>query len=539
MLRCSSSPILGKKPIFATAAEAIHDIHSGATLLVGGFGAAGSPHALCTALSQKKVNDFKVYTNAGSIIGYGIGLLFANHQVSRIACSHFGSNSFAEKQYLAGELEIEFTPQGSLAERMRAGGAGIPAFYTPTSAGTVLQQGGIFAKFCPETNRPLKFAEPKETRIINGKLCVLEYAIHGDFGLIKADIADRFGNCIMCATNKNFNIPAATAAKVVIVEAQKIVDYRLDPDQIHLPGVYVDRLVETPYETLIEHVRILPSEKVVEHDDNNDGDNHPEFLTLKEHNHDLLNAPVRPSTLAERLAKLSKMSSKERIQRRAAREFVPFVDHPNPTLNINLGIGIPTSVPDFVPKPILREIMIQTENGLLGVGKSPTKEQLDSSLINAGKETITAVPGASAFSSDQSFAMIRGGRLDLTILGALQISEQGDLANWIVPGKMTQGPGGALDLIAATKRVVCVMTHTDKYKQPKLRKECLLPLTRRTCVHRCITDKAVFDFDLEKRKMVLVEVAPEYLDKVENLRAITEAKYTVSSDLKEMEYSWH
>src|SRR5438445_524051 len=433
-------------------------LHDNMTIAAGGFGLCGIPENLIAALHESGVKGLTIVGNNAGVDDFGMGILLPARQVKKVMASYVGENKEFERQVLAGELELELIPQGTLAERLRAGGAGIPGFYTRTGFATKLTEG-------------------KETKQFNGTDYVLEPGITAELSIVKAWKGDKSGNLIYRKTSRNFNPMIASCGKVCVAEVEQLVEIgELDPDQIHTPGIFVNRIIQAEkYEKRIE------------------------FRTVQGVAASQKENPVR-----------------ELMAKRAAQEL-------RDGYYVNLGIGIPTLVANYIPEGI--HVTLQSENGLLGIGPFPKPGEEDPDLINAGKQTITAMPGSAFFSSADSFGQIRGGHIDLAILGACEVTDSGDIANWMIPGKMIKGPGGAMDLVAGVQRVVAVLEHTSKDGSPKILKKCTLPITGVGVVNLIITDLCVFQVK-EGGGLVLTEIHSNAT--VDDIRAKTGAPFEVA-----------
>ncbi|EAQ83337.1 hypothetical protein CHGG_09741 [Chaetomium globosum CBS 148.51] len=400
--------------VYPSAAEAIKDMKPNSTLLCGGFGLCGVPDTLIDEVLKKpELKGITAVSNNAGTDNSGLGKLLRTKQIKKMIASYIGENKTFESMYLTGEVELELTPQGTLAERCAAGGKGIPAFYTPAAFGTVVQTGELPLRNKPD-GTPDQFSYPKDVKVFNGKSYLLEHSIAGDYAFVKAYKADRLGNCQFRLAANNFNGAMGRNAKMTIVEAEHIVE----PGEIPARGGPPARHLRQA-----RYPRAQPEKNIEKYTWSKD-----------------------PAEAAE-----------------------------DPKCRRGAGHG-------------RHQGQARAHRQARGQGVQERHEDAD--LINAGKETVTLKPGASVFGSEESFGMIRSGRINLTILGAMQVSAVGDLAQLDVAG---QGQG--------------------------------------TCVSRILTELGVFDVDFAKG-LTLIEIADGVT--VDEIKAKTEAPFKVADDLKPM-----
>jgi 3-oxoacid CoA-transferase len=436
-----------------TAAEAAKLVPDGATIMAGGFGMTGNPVHLQHALAECPVKNLTIVANNVGEPGLGGGRLLRNGQIRKAIGSFFTSNPEAVRAVQNKQIEVELVPQGTLAEAIRAGGAGMGGFYTPTGVGTAIT--GNY-----------------ERKLINGVEQVFMPALRADVALIRAHRADTAGNLTYRMTERNFNPLMAMAADLVIAEVEEIVPVgTLSPDEIVTPGLFVDYLVQA-------------------------------HLTLEDLGSSAGVGGTGKETDPTRL----------RMAKRA------FAELKRGDV-VNLGVGIPTLVADLITPE--DGIILHTENGMLGVGPAPKSGGAMEYPVNAGKQPVTALPGSSYFDSAISFAMIRGGHVDVAIMGGLQVDEEANLANWAVPGRPLLGVGGAMDLASGAKKLIITMAHTTPEGAPKIVPQVTLPLTALRAVKVVITELAVFKFI--DGQLTLTELMPGATR--EQVRAKTGAKF--------------
>jgi 3-oxoacid CoA-transferase len=459
--------------VSASPADAIADIPAGATVGLGGF---GQQHCFATslllALKAKGTRDLCVVCNSLGGNGELRGQILAeNGQVSRLIASFTarpGVATAAEDQIVAGSLKAELVPQGILVERCRAGGAGIPAFYSPVGVGTAIEAG-------------------KEIRHFEGKRYVMEEAIALDYALLRAYRADRAGNVQMRGGSRSLNVAFAKSARIAIVEVDEIVEIGDIPaEDVSLPGIFVSRVVKCT------------------------------------HRHDVqgLSPPPRRPNDKPRLYKGRPGLTREAMACRAARIV-------REGSYVNLGIGIPTLVSNYLEG---RDVFLHAENGILGYGRLVTGKDIDPDIYNAGGQFVATVSGASYFDSVTSFEMARGGHLSTVILGAYEVDGEGNIANWSTAQTVNSvgSIGGAMDLVAGGCELIAVMEHCDSKNRPKLRNKCSYPLTGIRCVNWVVTDLALLRWD--GSGFVMEEVAPGFTP--EEVVALGDMDITIAAGVK-------
>ncbi len=445
--------------VCASPEEALADLHDGASIAVSGFGTSyGFACSLLMAAKEKGVKNLTLVSNGLGAVGQLRGmLLVASGQVGKLIVSFSsrpGMRTPADDQIEAGQVDVELVPQGILVERMRAAGAGIPAFYSPTGVGTPI-------------------AEGKEVREFNGKTYILEQALPVDYAFLRAYRADALGNVQMRGSSRNFVPAFAKAARCAIVEVDEIVDIgEIPAELIGLPGILVHRVVKKTVEP--DQARLAPRRAAD---------------TPREYN-------GKPSwtrhQMAEKTAALLHSGS-----------------------YVNLGTGIPTLVSNYIKG---RDITLHGENGILGYGEMVQGDRIDNDIFNASGQFVEALPGVSYFDSVASFEMARSGKLDAVILGAYQVDQDGNLANFSLGDPRLGGIGGAMDLVAGKQQLIIMMEHRDSKGGAKLVKHCQYPLTGVNCVDVVVTDLAI----LRRRdgEFVIDEVADGFT--FEEVQALTE-----------------
>ncbi|MEA2625131.1 MAG: 3-oxoacid CoA-transferase [Candidatus Binatota bacterium] len=468
------------KRICDTAAEAVADIGDGASLLVHSFGPPQAwPIDCLNALAARGVKDLTVICNTPSAGPTSLNVLAAKRQIRKLVTTYVGPPGLStpiSEQVRAGEIEVEMVPQGTLAERVRAGGAGLAGFFTPTGVGTEVAAG-------------------KEERAFDGKRYLFERAIRADFALLQAYQADPAGNLTYRRGMRNLGPAFATAATTTIAEVKEIaVLGAIDPEAVVTPGIFADRIVKTTTAIDIAVLRRI-LQKISRSKDSEGrpfGEGGPVGLPW-----DLM--AMKAATLLR------------------DGEYV------------NLGIGLPTLVSNFL---VGRDVTLHAENGILGYGPFPAEGEEDVDLYNASGQLVTPLPETSYFDSTVSFAMARSGRVTTVVLGAFQVAENGDLANWSAP-EGSGGIGGAMDLAAGGGRVIALCYHLDRAARSKLVERLTYPATAFRCVTSVVTDLAWID--VADDGFLLRELAPGLT--VDDVKAATAAPVRVASDVREMQFA--
>jgi 3-oxoacid CoA-transferase len=438
--------------VYASPKHAIADIRDGATIAIAGF-SVGHRFAtsLIVALRDQGTKHLTIVCNSlGDPHAERGQILAENRQIRKLIAAfsvRAGTPTASEDQIAAGSMEVELVPQGILVERCRAGGAGIPAFYSPTGVGTALSEG-------------------REIREFDGKPHVLEHAIRVDYAFLRGYRADRLGNVQFRGGSQNFNPSFAKCARVAIVEVDEIVEPgAIPPELVDLPGIFVSRVVKTTQQYDAKAWR-RPERRAADQ---------PRLYNGK--------PALTRAGIAKRAAALVKDGT-----------------------YVNLGVGIPTMVSNHLQD---RDVILHAENGVLGYGRMVTQpEDIDPDIYNAAGQFVALRPGASFFDSVTSFEMARGGWIQTVILGAYEVDESGSVANWSTSDAKRGGIGGAMDLLSGEGDLIIVMEHADSKGRPKLRRKCTYPLTGKQCVSYVVTDLALLRWDGER--FVLDEIAPGF-----------------------------
>jgi 3-oxoacid CoA-transferase len=463
-----------------SALEAVADVGDGTTLLVHSFGPPQAwPTDCLLALAERGVKDLTVVCNTPAGGPTSLNILADKRQIRTLVCSYVANPSFQTPigdQVRDGLIALEMVPQGTLIERVRAGGAGLAGFYTPTGAGT-------------------SAAEGKEVRDFDGRPHVFERAIRADFALLQAHRADAAGNLTYRRGMRNFGPAFAMAARTTIAEVKETVPLgAIDPEAVVTPGIFVDRVVKTTtrFDPAVLRQILMAVGRTTEQGGRAVREGGPVGLP--------------PDLMAMKVAALLRDG-----------EYV------------NLGIGLPTMVSNFLAG---RDVTLHAENGILGYGAFPPEGEEDIDLYNASGQLVTPIEGTAYFDSTASFAMARTGRVTTVVLGAFQVAANGDLANWSIPGQAGGGIGGAMDLAAGGARLIAVCYQLERGGASKLVERLTYPPTALGCVCSVVTDLAWIDVDGDG--FLLRELAPGLT--VDDVRAATGAPLRVARDVREMTF---
>ncbi|MFN8643351.1 MAG: 3-oxoacid CoA-transferase subunit A [Candidatus Binatia bacterium] len=472
---------MSTKRICASALEAVEDVRDGASILVQSFGPPQAwPTDLLLALRERGVRDLTIICNSPAGGPTSLQILADKEQIGKLICTYAVLPSIPTPigdLIRAGQIAVELVPQGTLVERVRAGGAGLAAFYTPTGVGTAVAAG-------------------KEERVFDGKRYLLETAIRADYAFLQAHLADTAGNVVYRRGGRNFGPAFATAAACTIAEVKDVVPAgALDPEMVVTPGIFVDRLVRTTQAFDAGVIRQITMMAGRTREMEGRAIEGAAALALP------------PDLMAMRVAALLRDG-----------EYV------------NLGLGLPTLVSNFIEG---RGVTLHSENGILGYGAFPDEGAEDLDLYNASGQLVTALPQTSYFDSSTSFAMARTGRVSTIVLGAFQVAPTGDLANWNIPSTGAGGIGGAMDLAAGGGRIIAMCYQREKNGASKLVPRLTYPPTALACVRHVVTDLAYFDVDADG--FLLREIAPGLT--VDDVRAATAAPFRVAGDIREMAFA--